>query len=196
MTPGASSNTRARILVRAAANDAESLPDSPQKQAVVDRLAELGDLLGGQPKAETSKTLTSDQWYDTFGPKKLAVYYHSTRLVDFDGDGARDTLEVAVGLEDQFGDPVKAFGAFRIETFNYQIHSLENRGRRAGNWYIPVHTEKEIKKYYDSRSRCFLFPLKLTHGVETEKTIVQVMYYYPDGSGNKLIARRVVKVNQ
>ena len=196
-TSGASNKTQARILVRVAANDASELPDSPEKEALLGRLAELGDILGGRSQADDpSEAVTSAEWYDTFGPKKLAIYYHSTRLVDFDGDGARETLEVAVGVEDQFGDPVKAFGAFRVETFNYQKHSLENRGRRVGNWYIPVHTRKEVKKYYDSRSRCFLFPLKLTHGVETEKTIVQVMYYYPDGSGNKLIARRVVKVSQ
>jgi len=196
-TSGASSKTQARILIRAAANDASELPDSAEKEALVGRLAELGDILGGRPQAvDPSQAMTSAEWYDTFGPKKLAIYYHSTRLVDFDGDGVNDTLEVAVGLEDQFGDPVKAFGAFRVETFNYQKHSLENRGRRAGNWYIPVHTRKEVKRYYDGRSRCFLFPLRLTHAVETEKTVMQVMYYYPDGSGNKLIARRVVKVSR
>jgi len=195
--PGLSDSVRARILVREAANDAEGLPDSSRKKALLKRLTKLGDLLGSRDRAyEPTEALTPAQWYEAFGPKKLVIYYHSTSFVDSDGDGARDMLEVAVGLEDKFGDPVKAFGAFRIETFNYQIHSLENRGRRIGNWYVPVHTRKEVRRFYDSRSRCFLFPLKLTYGVETEKMVVQVMYYIPDESGNKLIARRVVKVRQ
>ncbi len=194
--PGVAERGQARVLARAAQADAARLPESAEKQALVDRLGELGRVLGDVPKDEPAGSATPRQWYHAFGPARLAVYYSSTKLVDLDGDGARETLQVGVGLEDRFGDPVKAFGAFRIETFNYQTHSLENRGTRIADWYVLIESDQDIKRYYNSFDRCFHFPLAMAHGFETDKAIIQVMYYYPDGSGAKLIDRRVVKVDQ
>lgn len=194
--PGDCDGNRAGVLVRAAQDDAAKLPESPEKEALVDCLGELGRIVGEVPKDEPARSVTPRQWYDAFGPVKATIYYSSTKMVDFDGDGSRETLQVGVGLEDRFGDPVKAFGAFRIEAFNYQIHSLENRGSRIADWYVSVYTSKDIKQYYNSFDRCFHFPLRMTRGFETEKAVIQVMYYFPDGSGVKLIDRRVVKVDQ
>jgi hypothetical protein len=187
---------QARVLARAALADAAGLPESAEKEALVDRLGELGRVLGDVPKDEPAGSLTARQWYEAFGPVRLAIYYSSTKLVDLDGDGHRETLQVGVGLEDRFGDPVKAFGAFRIETFNYQIHSLENRGSRIADWYVRVESDRDIKRYYNSFDRCFHLPLAMSHGFQTDRAVIQVMYYYPDGSGSKLIDRRVVKVDQ
>jgi len=74
--------------------------------------------------------------------------------------------------------------------------SLERRGQKLGNWSVSVLSEQDIRKYYDGIDRSYRFPLKVSRGSDTDKIIVQVTYFLPDGSGEKMFADRVIKVGE
>ena len=182
-------------LVLDATRDAEKLPDSPEKEALVGRLETARKMMRGEPTSEASRAVSNSQWVDLFGPRECEVSYF-TKFTDFDGDGGIDGLLVRVRVEDQFGDPIKALGAFRIETFTYVMHSTEKRGSQLHNWYVSVYGEKDVRRFYDSIDRSFRFPLRFAEPFTGDRLVVQATYYLPDGSGRKLFAKRVVKVGQ
>lgn len=182
-------------MVLDARSDAAKLPESPEKAVVVARLEALTKALKGEPSSEASRTVTGSRWYEMFGPAACEVSYF-TKFADFNEDGARDGLLVRVRLEDRFGDPIKAVGAFRIEAFNYVVRSNQTRGSQLSNWYVSLYSERDLRRYYDGIDRSFRFPLKFAVAPETDRIVVQVTYYLPDGSGRKLFGERVVKVEQ
>jgi hypothetical protein len=182
-------------LVAEARSDAGKLPESPERDALVGRLETIQKLLLGEQTPETSRAISSRRWYELFGPKACEISYF-TKYADFDGDGAADGLMARLRLEDGFGDPVKALGAFRIETFRYQGLSLEQRGEQFNNWYVSVRSKSDLARYYDSIDRSFRFPLKFASPPEGDRLVVEATYYLPDGSGKKLFGRRVIKAGQ
>ena len=147
-----------------------------------------------QPSGDPSLATAAD-WYELFGPRTCEVSYF-TEFSDFNGDGATDGLTVFVGLADRFGDPVKAVGRFRIETFQYLGHAVDKRGVQLSNWVVNVFAAEDVRRYYDNISRGFRFPLQFATGVEGDRLIVQVTYYLPDDSGRKLFSQRVVKAEK
>jgi len=182
-------------LVIDARRDAEKLPESPERDALLGRLETVRKMMRGEPTSEASRAVSHSQWVSLFGPHACEVSYF-TRLADFDGDGTTDGLVVRVRVEDRFGDPIKVLGAFRIETFTYVMHSTEKRGSQLHNWYVSLYDEKDIRRFYDSVDRSFRFPLKFAEPFTEDRLVVQATYYVPDGSGRKLFADRVVKVGQ
>jgi hypothetical protein len=179
-------------LALAAQNEAAKLPDSPEKEPLVKHLERLNQLLGGEQTPAIGPVTSAADWQDLFGPKTLVVDSF-TKFVTLEEPEAGPGLEVRVRLKDRFEDPVKALGSFRIETFTFVPRSLNKHGLQAGNWSIGVYNEKDVRKYYDSLDRSYRFPLRLTHNADSEKVIVRVTYYLPDGSGNKLFAERIIK---
>jgi hypothetical protein len=151
-----------------------------------------GPLPAGTTAEDLGPAVTGPQWYELFGPQGCDISYF-TEFADFDGDGATDGLIALVGVVDRFGDPIKVLGRFRIETFQYVSRAAEKRGPQTGNWVVNVLTEQDVRRYYDNITRGFRFPLQFVAPPETDRLIVQVTYYLPDGSGEKLFARRLIK---
>lgn len=184
-----------RRLVADVQHEASRLPESPEKDIVVRQLASLEQYLAAGRTAGDESLATAADGYDLFGPKTCAVSYF-TEFSDFNGDGTTDGLTVFVELADAFGDPVKALGRFRIETFQYLGLAIDKRGAQLSNWVVNVFAAEDVRRYYDNVSRGFRFPLQFAGGVEGDRLIVQVTYYLPDGSGRKLFSQRVVKAEK
>jgi hypothetical protein len=185
------SDTTALELAADARHDAEKLPDSPEKKTLLSRLDTLNQVLTGSMTPAASEVVSASCWYDLFGPRRSEVSYF-TKFASF-GEGTNNGLVVRVRLLDRFGDPVKALGSFRIETFEYIPRSLEPRGRQIGNWYVSVLSESDVRSYYDTVDRTFRFPVEFASPVTAARLVVQVTYYLPDGTGRKLIDQRVIK---
>ncbi len=193
-SPTARSLASAVELGAAARNDASKLPASPEKEALVARLDRLNQALSGGATSD-AQLVTSERWYALFGPKSVVVDPF-TKFADLDTGGAATArgLEVRVRLKDAFDDPVKALGSFRVQLYEYVPRSLETRGPEHGNWLINILSEQDIRKYYDVIDRSYRFPLKVEHGLGTAKIIVEVTYYLPDGSGDKMFGKRTITV--
>lgn len=171
---------------------AGGLPESARKDAVLARLESAERAARGAQAPETSRAVSTMRWFELFGPEACEVSYFTT-LEDDDGDGQFEGLTARVRIEDRFGDPIKALGAFRIETFAYDGYSLDNLGEQMSNWYVSVPDREAVQTYFDSNDRSFRFPLAFARPNSQGRLIVQATYYLPDGSGRKLFGRRLVK---
>lgn len=196
-SPTARPPASALELAAAARNDAAKLPASPEKEALAARLDHLTQVLSGGAATSDAQLVTCERWYELFGPKSVVVDPF-TKFADLDSGGAAPAkgLEVRVRLKDAFDDPVKALGSFRVQLYNFVPRSLETRGKECGNWLINILSEQDIRKYYDLIDRSYRFPLKLEHGLETKKIIVEITYYLPDGSDDKMFAKRTIMVGE
>ena len=190
-TPGPSDRAVLR-MVSDVRHEASELPDSPQKATVVAQLEAVERSLGGEPIEGADRLVTSAEWIDTFGPQACDVSYF-TEFADFNGDGSPNGLSAIITLTDRFGDPVKALGRFRIETFDYLPRSVEHRGDQLSNWIVNVFSAADVERYYDNITRGYRFPLKFAGPVPAGRVVVQVTYYVPDGSGRKLFGQRAIK---
>ena len=180
-------------LAVAARNDAAKLPASPEKEALAARLDHLAQVLSSGAATSDAQLVTCERWYELFGPKSVVVDPF-TKFAALDPSGAAKGLEVRVRLKDKFDDPVKALGSFRVQLYVYVPRSLETKGAEFGNWLINILSEQDVRKYYDAIDRSYRFPLKLERGLESKKIIVEVTYYLPDGSGDKMFGQRTITV--
>lgn len=129
-----------------------------------------------------------------FAPQSLVVGFF-TRSKNFDNVPGDDGLEVRLQPLDQFGDPTKAIGSYRIEVFTYRLQSGEKRGDRLGHWFVAILDAAGNRKYYDPVDRSYVFPLLWDKEIEAgTAVIVQATYYPPGGFTEKLFAQRVVKI--
>lgn len=129
-----------------------------------------------------------------FDPTGIVVGFF-TQSRDFDGKGGPDGLEVYVRPVDQFGDPTKAVGTFRIEVFAYRIHTTERRGRRLGHWQVTALDAESNRRYYDPRTRSYKFPLRWERAIAGGTEVIVQATFYPAGAPDrKLFAQRVIKV--
>ncbi len=127
-----------------------------------------------------------------FDPTGIVVGFF-TQARDFDGKGGPDGLEVYVRPVDQFGDPTKVVGTFRIEVFAYRLHTTERRGRRLGHWEVPVLDAESNRRYYDPRTRSYQFPLEWEQPIAGgTEVVVQATFYPAETPDRKLIAQRVI----
>jgi len=135
-------------------------------------------------------------WATMFAPRSLVVGFF-TRSKNFDEVPGDDGLEVRLQPLDQFGDPTKTVGSYRIEVFTYRLHTGEKRGRRLGHWFVSVLDEASNRQYYDPVDRSYVFPLLWDREIEAgAAVIVQATYYPPGGFTEKLFAQRVVKIGE
>ena len=133
------------------------------------------------------------KWAQMFEPKSLTIGFF-TQTKDFDQVPGDDGLEVRVQPLDQFGDPTKAVGSYRVEVFEYLFRTGEPKGRRLGHWFVPVLNAESNRKYYDAIDRSYVFPLLWASVVPPDiQIIVQVTYYPPGGFEEKIIAQRRLK---
>jgi hypothetical protein len=189
--------------------EALKLPDGGERERLVTGLIQLEELLAAptsplKPAATApgEPSLPPPQgglapvpaWATMFAPASLVIGFF-TRSRDFDGVPGDDGLEVRLQPLDQFGDPTKAVGSYRVEVFAYRPLSLEKRGARLGHWFVSVLDVASTRKYYDPVDRSYVFPLLWKEPIETGKSvIVQATYYPPAGFREKLFAQRVIKI--
>jgi hypothetical protein len=196
-------------LADALRDEALNLPNGPSRDRLVTGLSQLRNLLGtsdsalkidepveGAPKLPPvpGGASPAPTWSTMFAPASLVVGFF-TRSKDFDGVPGDDGLEVRLQPLDQFGDPTKAVGSFRIEAFRYESHSAEKRGERLGHWFVAVTDLESNRKYYDSVDRSYVFPLLWDQPIKAgTNVVIQATYYPPGGFTEKLFAQRVIKV--
>jgi hypothetical protein len=189
--------------------EALKLPTSDGRDRLVTGLVQLRDFLneaGGPLKADqpiegsphlpavTGGAQPAPAWATMFAPANLVIGFF-TRSRDFDGKPGDDGLEVRLQPMDQFGDPTKAVGSFRIEVYQYDPHSTEKRGERLGHWFIALTDIEANRKYYDSVDRSYVLPLLWEKPIPAgTSVVVQATFYPPAGFSEKLFAQRVIKI--
>lgn len=206
--PGEERTRLALELADALRQEANALPDEEPRERLVTGLGQLRDVLIGpvEPKplasGDAAPVLPEPEggigpvppWVTMLAPKSLVIGFF-TQSKDFDGRPGDDGIEVRLQPIDQFGDPTKAVGSYRVEIFMYQYKTLEKRGRRLGHWFVSVLDAGSNRKYYDPIDRSYVFPLlwgePLGSGL---MVIVQATYYPPGGFEEKLIAQRVIRI--
>jgi len=204
-------------LADALREEALNLPQEGPRERIVSGLIQLRELMmtdmvlkpveespGGPRLPAPEGGVKSDPaWSAMFAPKSIVIgFFTKTRSFGASeasgsgGDqGGDEGLEVRLQPLDQYGDPTKAVGSFRIEVFAYRALSGEKRGDRLGHWFVKVLDAESQRRYYDRVDRCYVFPLLWDKGVEPGKAvIVQATYYPPGGFQEKLFAQRVIKI--
>ena len=189
--------------------EALKLPPSDERDRLLTGLVQLRDFLGqaegpmkidqpvdGAPHLPPvpGGAQPAPAWAAMFAPTSLVVGFF-TRSKNFDSKPGDDGLEVRLQPLDQFGDPTKAVGSYRIEVFQYEMHSAEKRGARLGHWFVAVTDAESNRKYYDPVDRSYVFPLLWETPIRSgASVIVQATFYPPAGFSEKLFAQRVIRI--
>ena len=195
-------------LADALREEALKLPEEASRERLVSGLIRLRELMLTEaplkPAAEAAgaphlpgpegAAKAAPEWAGLFAPRTLVVGFF-TRSKNFDETPGDDGLEIRLQPLDQFGDPTKAVGSYRIEVFTYRVRTGEKRGERLGHWFVPVLDAESNRKYYDAVDRSYVFPLLWDREIQAgASVIVQATYYPPGGFTEKLFAQRVIKV--
>jgi len=198
---------RAAQLTRAIEEDAAQVPDEAQRERLTKGLAQVRGVLGTSPMDEVyaapgTGAGEAPSPSAMFEPKSLVIGFF-TQSKDFDGKPGQDGIEVCVEPLDQFGDPAKAVGRFRIEVFENRQHTTEPRGDRLGHWVIELLDAASNRKYYDQIDRSYVFPLMWQTPIAAGRSVIVQATFYPyreagtgteGGFGEKLIAQRVITI--
>ena len=102
-------------------------------------------------------------------PVRMRIY-PSTRFVD---RGNETILEARVELFDEMADSVKAVGQFRFELF---VAGLMGQSERIHTWNVSALTLSDQRRYYDSITHAYLFPLKLTEPASQDMATLRVTF--------------------
>ena len=191
--------------------EALDVQDEGRRERLVTGLIQLRDLMVKPPLLKASEAHTgagpelpepeggsaaAPGWATLFAPRSLVIGFF-TRSRNFDDVPGDDGLEVRVQPLDQFGDPTKAIGSYRIEVFAYRTHTGEPRGGRLGHWFVSVLDGETNRRYYDPVDRTYVFPLVWDHPIDPgTPAIVQATYYPPGGFTEKLFAQRLIRIGE
>jgi len=131
------------------------------------------------------KPLTDEYWQ--IEPVQVRVY-PSTRFVFEEG---LPILDARIEFQDAAGDTMKAVGDLRFE-----LAALTPSGEPRVNdplyeWFVPMRTLEENKRFYDGITRSYAYRLKLeTPAIGNEAVMLIVTYTPPEGK--RLSARTVL----
>jgi len=182
--------------------EALSVPQDSQRQRLVTGMTQLRELVTPQPALKPTGAAAGEpnpaRGADPllFAPTSMVIGFF-TKPRSFGNQGADRGLEVRLQPLDQFGDPVKVVGSFRIEVFACREEGGENRGERLGHWFIPLMTVESNRTHYDRVDRCYVFPLLWEKGVAPPKAVaVQAAYYLPNEYRERLSAQRLIKLEE
>jgi hypothetical protein len=208
--PDAERLIMAADLADALREEALKLPDAGQRERLVSGLIQMRELVMGDSLMKADEPAPgaprlpgpdgankpAPPWATMFAPASLVIGFF-TRSRDYDGQPGDDGLEVRIQPLDQFGDPAKAVGSYRIEVFLYRIRTSEKKGERLGHWFISVLDAESNRRFYDPVDRSYVFPLLWEAPIGTGvQVIVQATYYPPGGFQEKLFAQRVIKIGK
>ena len=195
-------------LADALREQALDVEDPVRRERLVTGLIQLRDLVSSDSVLKGRSVPESDldlpeppggkmpapEWATMFAPRSLVIGFF-TQSTNFDDVAGPDGLEVRLQPLDQFGDPTKAVGSYRIEVFEQRIRTGEPRGNRLGHWFVSVLDAKANRRYYDPVDRSYVFPLLWDHEIAAgTAVIVQATYYPPGGFTEKLFAQRLIQI--
>ncbi|MFO8012442.1 MAG: hypothetical protein R6X20_03955 [Phycisphaerae bacterium] len=195
-------------LADALREQALGVEDPVRRERLVTGLIQLRDLVWrdsvlkaagpveGEPDlpAPPGGLMPAPAWAVMFAPRSLVIGFF-TQSKNFDEVPGPDGLEVRLQPLDQFGDPTKAVGSYRIEVFTQRRLTGETRGRRLGHWFVSVLDAEANRRYYDPVDRSYVFPLLWDRAIEPgTPVIVQATYYPPGGFTEKLFAQRLIRI--
>jgi len=183
--------------------EALRLPEKEeQREKLVSGLVQMREVLSQAPAPSEPPPVLPEpaggpgpvpEWARMFAPKSILVSYF-TQTKDFDHEPGDDGLEVYVQPLDQFGDPTKAVGTFRIEVFEHRPRTGEPRGVRRAHWVVQVLDAASNRRYYNPVRHAYVFPLQWASNIPAgTPIIVQVIFYPPGGFNEKLLAERQMK---
>lgn len=186
--------------------EALAIEDIARRERLVTGIIQVRDLMLGESfqkpgsaaadgsAAPEGVAMPPPDWARMFAPRSLVIGFF-TQSKNFDDVSGPDGLEVRLQPLDQFGDPTKAVGSYRVEVFEYRTHTGEKRGRRLGHWFVSVLDAEANRRYYDPVDRSYVFPLLWDHDIgEDTAVIVQATYYPPGGFTHKLFAQRLIRI--
>ena len=182
--------------------EALQISDDAERDKIVSGLVRIREVLGEAPIPKEPPAVLPQPpggigpvppWARMFVPKTLSIGFF-TQMKTF--ENGQPGLEVRVQPLDQFGDPTKAVGSFRIEVFETRPRTGEPMGTRLGHWYVAVLDAESNRKYYDPIDRSYVFPLIWSAGAPGTQVIVQATYYPPGGFDEKIIAQRRIKLGE
>jgi hypothetical protein len=185
-------------------NEALKIEDQGERDKIVSGLARIREVLGEAPvpKGDAPAVLPQPEggigfvppWARMFLPKAITIgFFTQTKTFESGQPG----IEVRAQPLDQFGDPTKAVGSYRIEIFEYVLRTTDPKGHRIGHWYVSVLDTDSNRKYYDPIDRSYSFPLLWEGGgAKGAQFIVQVTYYPPGGFEEKIIAQRRIRIGE
>ncbi|MCX5655150.1 MAG: hypothetical protein NTY65_10935 [Planctomycetota bacterium] len=209
-SPDAERLIMASDLADALREEALKLPDAGQRERLVSGLIQMRELIMGESPLKGDEPAPgaprlpgpegankpAPPWATMFAPASLVIGFF-TRSRNFGGGAGDEGLEVRIQPLDQFGDPSKAVGSYRVEVFQYRIRTTEKKGDRLGHWFVSVLDAEANRKFYDPVDRSYVFPLLWVTPIESgTQVIVQATYYPPGGFQEKLFAQRVIKIGQ
>lgn len=195
-------------LADALREEALKIPEDGRREKLVSGLIQLRELMLTESVLKAGDTPTeaprlpapegaeqpAPPWAAMFVPRNLVIGFF-TRSKNFDDVPGDDGLEVRLQPLDQFGDPTKAVGSYRIEILESRSLTSEKRGLRLGHWFVSVLDAASNRKYYDPVDRSYVFPLLWDREIPAgTAVIVQATYYPPGGFTEKLFAQRLIRI--
>jgi hypothetical protein len=137
-------------------------------------------LLGGCQ--ETSPAPRTAYWACGFGPEQIRLQPSFTKVLETKADASNGggLIEAYIELRDQFGDPIKALGKFRVEMFKYRPAFSDPRGQRfpeGGIQEIDLSGISENQRSWDSITRSYHLSLPMPKmSSEMRQFVLQVTF--------------------
>lgn len=124
-------------------------------------LAACGLLATGCPRGEVGEVAdgpTRDQLLAFYSPRSIKVLPF-TKPRSFDGDAVPDGVNVSLRVLDAAGDPIKAYGTFMFELYDYRPASGTRRGNLLLTWSRPVVNLDHQKQFWERVTATYEFQL-------------------------------------
>jgi len=120
-------------------------------------LMALGACHRGELSA-VSQGPTAEELVSYYSPRSIKVLPF-TKPRSFDDDLIPDGLGVSLRPLDAAGDPVKAYGTFMFELYQYRPASLDHRGKLIQTWTQPVRNLEDQKRFWERVTATYEFQL-------------------------------------
>jgi len=108
--------------------------------------------------SETAQGPTTEELVSYYCPKAIKILPF-TKARSFDDDGLPDGLGVSLRTLDAAGDPVKAYGTFIFELYEYRPAASDHRGRLIQTWTQPVLTPEDQRQFWERVTTTYEFQL-------------------------------------
>lgn len=101
---------------------------------------------------------TTDELVGYYSPTQIRLLPF-TKIRSFDDDLVPDGVAVSLRPLDGAGDPVKAYGSFLFELYEYRQATADRRGRRLQAWRQTIHTLDEQRTFWERVTSTYEFQL-------------------------------------
>ena len=108
--------------------------------------------------SEAAQGPTTEQLIALYSPRTIKILPF-TKPRSFDDDAIPDGIGVSLRPLDGAGDPVKAYGSFIFELYDYRAASGDHRGRLLQSWTQPVVNLDDQKQFWEHVTSTYEFQL-------------------------------------